>query len=183
MYLCVYVYRYVCVRCVFVRACVHVCVCVCVCQNKCVDFPAVNWVVQLDCPVDVDTYIHRAGRTARWTSLHYSSVSVQLLKAQSCQMLWKSMILTLNFLVAVVNTLNSSKEISKLSFENADVKSICHCKQRIRRKLSFSSECMETKLCKLCTSFTSHQHSSCGMVWYRTLTVKKYLLKNHWNWN
>ncbi|KAJ1531602.1 hypothetical protein ONE63_000274 [Megalurothrips usitatus] len=29
------------------------------------DFPAVNWVVQLDCPEDADTYIHRAGRTAR----------------------------------------------------------------------------------------------------------------------
>lgn len=29
------------------------------------DFPRVNWVIQLDCPEDVDTYIHRAGRTAR----------------------------------------------------------------------------------------------------------------------
>ncbi|KAK3931418.1 putative ATP-dependent RNA helicase DDX10 [Frankliniella fusca] len=29
------------------------------------DFPAVNWVVQLDCPEDAETYIHRAGRTAR----------------------------------------------------------------------------------------------------------------------
>lgn len=29
------------------------------------DFPAVNWVVQLDCPEDAATYIHRAGRTAR----------------------------------------------------------------------------------------------------------------------
>lgn len=29
------------------------------------DFPAVNWVVQLDCPEDANTYIHRAGRTAR----------------------------------------------------------------------------------------------------------------------
>jgi len=29
------------------------------------DFPAVNWVVQADCPDDVQTYIHRAGRTAR----------------------------------------------------------------------------------------------------------------------
>ncbi|KAG0423052.1 hypothetical protein HPB47_001145 [Ixodes persulcatus] len=29
------------------------------------DFPAVNWVIQLDCPEDVNTYIHRAGRTAR----------------------------------------------------------------------------------------------------------------------
>lgn len=29
------------------------------------DFPAVNWVVQLDCPEDVTQYIHRAGRSAR----------------------------------------------------------------------------------------------------------------------
>ncbi|KAL6719398.1 ATP-dependent RNA helicase dbp4 [Lecanora helva] len=30
------------------------------------DFPAVDWVIQLDCPEDADTYIHRAGRTARY---------------------------------------------------------------------------------------------------------------------
>jgi ATP-dependent RNA helicase DDX10/DBP4 len=30
------------------------------------DFPSVDWVVQLDCPEDVDTYIHRVGRTARY---------------------------------------------------------------------------------------------------------------------
>jgi len=31
-----------------------------------VDFPAVDWVVQVDCPEDADTYIHRVGRTARF---------------------------------------------------------------------------------------------------------------------
>ncbi|SCU97925.1 LAMI_0F12134g1_1 [Lachancea mirantina] len=31
-----------------------------------IDFPAVDWVVQLDCPEDVDTYIHRVGRCARY---------------------------------------------------------------------------------------------------------------------
>jgi ATP-dependent RNA helicase DDX10/DBP4 len=30
------------------------------------DFPAVDWVVQVDCPEDADTYIHRVGRTARY---------------------------------------------------------------------------------------------------------------------
>lgn len=30
------------------------------------DFPAVDWVIQADCPEDVDTYIHRVGRTARY---------------------------------------------------------------------------------------------------------------------
>merc|ERR1712194_815039 len=33
-----------------------------------VDFPAVDWVVQLDCPDSVDSYIHRVGRTARYQS-------------------------------------------------------------------------------------------------------------------
>ncbi|KAI9216587.1 P-loop containing nucleoside triphosphate hydrolase protein [Blastocladiella britannica] len=31
------------------------------------DFPSVNWVVQLDAPDSAETYIHRAGRTARHT--------------------------------------------------------------------------------------------------------------------
>ena len=30
------------------------------------DFPSVDWVVQLDCPEDANTYIHRVGRTARY---------------------------------------------------------------------------------------------------------------------
>uniref|UniRef100_A0A0C9QHT2 ATP-dependent RNA helicase n=1 Tax=Fopius arisanus TaxID=64838 RepID=A0A0C9QHT2_9HYME len=30
------------------------------------DFPGVNWVVQMDCPEDVNAYVHRVGRTARF---------------------------------------------------------------------------------------------------------------------
>ena len=30
------------------------------------DFPSVHWVVQMDCPEDANTYIHRVGRTARY---------------------------------------------------------------------------------------------------------------------
>jgi ATP-dependent RNA helicase DDX10/DBP4 len=30
------------------------------------DFPAIDWVVQADCPDDVAQYIHRVGRTARF---------------------------------------------------------------------------------------------------------------------
>lgn len=33
-----------------------------------VDFPAVDWVIQLDCPEDLSTYVHRVGRTARYKS-------------------------------------------------------------------------------------------------------------------
>jgi ATP-dependent RNA helicase DDX10/DBP4 len=30
------------------------------------DFPGIDWVLQLDCPESTDTYIHRVGRTARF---------------------------------------------------------------------------------------------------------------------
>lgn len=33
-----------------------------------VDFPAVDWVIQVDCPEDTSTYVHRVGRTARYKS-------------------------------------------------------------------------------------------------------------------
>jgi ATP-dependent RNA helicase DDX10/DBP4 len=32
------------------------------------DFPSVNWVVQVDAPEDAETYVHRVGRTARYES-------------------------------------------------------------------------------------------------------------------
>lgn len=32
------------------------------------DFPSVNWVIQVDLPEDIQTYIHRVGRTARYKS-------------------------------------------------------------------------------------------------------------------
>ncbi|KAK5583882.1 hypothetical protein RB653_005486 [Dictyostelium firmibasis] len=36
------------------------------------DFPAVEWVIQVDCPDDIETYIHRVGRTARNNALGQS---------------------------------------------------------------------------------------------------------------
>ena len=32
------------------------------------DFPKIDWVVQLDCPDSVETYVHRVGRTARYAA-------------------------------------------------------------------------------------------------------------------
>lgn len=32
------------------------------------DFPSIDWVLQMDAPEDADTYIHRVGRTARYES-------------------------------------------------------------------------------------------------------------------
>ena len=58
--------------------------------------------------------------------------------------------LPLNFLVAVVNSLHtkthSSKEMTEIDFETADVKSLCYCKQSMKSTLSLSSDCVELKL-------------------------------------
>ena len=36
------------------------------------DFPSVDWVLQLDCPEDATTYLHRVGRTARLAAVGQS---------------------------------------------------------------------------------------------------------------
>jgi ATP-dependent RNA helicase DDX10/DBP4 len=50
------------------------------------DFPAVDWVVQMDCPEDTNTYIHRVGRTARF---HKNGQSVIILLPSEKAMLRK----------------------------------------------------------------------------------------------
>lgn len=30
------------------------------------DFRGIDWIIQVDCPDNVETYIHRVGRTARY---------------------------------------------------------------------------------------------------------------------
>ena len=57
------------------------------------------------------------------------------------------------------------------------LKAFVIAKQKMKTKLSLLSECVESKLCEPCTSFTRHVHSSCGMVWYRTLRVRDWKTK------
>jgi ATP-dependent RNA helicase DDX10/DBP4 len=47
------------------------------------DFPSVDWVVQLDCPEDVQTYIHRVGRTARFRAKGHGMLVLQPAEAKA----------------------------------------------------------------------------------------------------
>lgn len=51
------------------------------------DIPAVDWVVQLDCPEDANTYIHRVGRTARYEKDGKALLFSFRLKRRGC---WKN---------------------------------------------------------------------------------------------
>ncbi len=46
------------------------------------DFPKVDWVLQADCPEDVASYIHRVGRTARYT---HAGKGLLLLLPSECE--------------------------------------------------------------------------------------------------
>ena len=50
------------------------------------DYPNIDWVIQFDCPEDVDTYVHRVGRTARYTA---SGQSLLLLNESEVAMIEK----------------------------------------------------------------------------------------------
>ncbi|CCD23892.1 RNA-dependent ATPase HCA4 NDAI_0C02320 [Naumovozyma dairenensis CBS 421] len=47
-----------------------------------IDFPSVDWVIQVDCPEDADTYIHRVGRAARYGK---KGKSLIMLTPQECE--------------------------------------------------------------------------------------------------
>ena len=69
---------------------------------------------------------------------------------------------------------HSSKAVAEFSFEHADIKSICYCKTEGEKPTAtfFRMRQNEALQAVHTTSFTSHLHSSCGMVWYRTVRAK-----------
>ena len=51
------------------------------------DFPKVDWVINMDCPDDVQTYIHRVGRTARYNAGGFSVLMLLPSEAQFAERL------------------------------------------------------------------------------------------------
>lgn len=85
------------------------------------DFPAVDWVIQVDLPENTDTYIHRAGRTAR-----YKYKGSALLMIQPHEMLFLERLLQLNIdmkkLKANPNrTLSITSALQRINAENTDL--------------------------------------------------------------
>lgn len=71
------------------------------------DFPAIDWVIQMDCPEDVSTYVHRVGRCARFGRQG------------------KSMLMMLPSETEFINKLESKNiEIKKLNVKKSKIKNI-----------------------------------------------------------
>lgn len=105
------------------------------------DFPAIDWVIQLDCPEDVATYVHRVGRCARFGRVGKS----MLMLAPSEEEGFVAQLESKKIAVKKMNIKGSKKkniqpQIQSLCFNNAELKYlgqkafISYCKSVIIQK-------------------------------------------------
>lgn len=86
------------------------------------DFAGVNWVVQVDCPEDVATYVHRVGRTARFDS----AGSALLFLAPSEEMFVKKLtnagVHIANIKIRASKTQSIEQRLQSLAFQDPEIK-------------------------------------------------------------
>lgn len=86
-----------------------------------IDFPAVDWVIQVDIPEDTDTYIHRVGRTARYKFKGNSLLMVLPSEMKMVEKL-KSLNIEMKKLKANPNrTLSITSALQRINAENSDL--------------------------------------------------------------
>lgn len=105
------------------------------------DFPAIDWVIQLDCPEDVSTYVHRVGRCARFGRAGKSMLMLMPSEEEG----FSAQLSSKNVSVKKLNIKNSKKkniqpQIQSLCFNSAELKYlgqkafISYCKSVIIQK-------------------------------------------------
>ncbi|KAG5219616.1 ATP-dependent RNA helicase [Salix suchowensis] len=83
------------------------------------DFPAVDWVIQVDAPEDADTYIHRVGRTARYGS---AGKALMFLLPGMLGLLEAKGITVKNIKVRPSKTRSIENELQNLAFKDPEIK-------------------------------------------------------------
>lgn len=85
------------------------------------DFPAVDWVIQVDLPENTDTYIHRAGRTARYK---YKGSALLMIQPHEMPFLDKLQQLNIDMKKLKTNpnrTLSITSALQRINAENTDL--------------------------------------------------------------
>jgi ATP-dependent RNA helicase DDX10/DBP4 len=86
-----------------------------------VDFPAIDWVIQLDCPEDLSTYIHRVGRTARYKSQGNSIIFVSKREEKFIEVIKNKSIQIKRIKVAQNKIINLEPVVRSIVSENKDL--------------------------------------------------------------
>ncbi|XP_006455286.1 hypothetical protein AGABI2DRAFT_153325 [Agaricus bisporus var. bisporus H97] len=87
------------------------------------DFPSVDWVVQLDAPEDVETYIHRVGRTARYESKGKGLLMLCPSEEEGMTAVLEKKGLEVNKIkIRPSKTQNIENQLQKLAFQDPEIK-------------------------------------------------------------
>ncbi|KAG0703553.1 DEAD-domain-containing protein [Suillus ampliporus] len=87
------------------------------------DFPSVDWVVQVDAPEDADTYIHRVGRTARYESSGNGLLLLMPSEEEGMKAaLEKKSIKVDNIKIRPSKTQSVQNQLQKLCFQEPEIK-------------------------------------------------------------
>lgn len=86
-----------------------------------IDFPAVDWVIQYDCPEDMNTYIHRVGRTARYKSKGNALLFLLPSESKMAEYVLKKQIGLKKLQAAPNKSLSIVSSLQKMVAENNDL--------------------------------------------------------------
>jgi len=87
------------------------------------DFPAVDWVVQVDAPENAETYIHRVGRTARYEASGHALLFLLTSEEQGMKAaLDKKKVPIDKIKVKSSKTISIQKQLQSLCFKDPEIK-------------------------------------------------------------
>jgi len=86
------------------------------------DFPLVDWVIQLDCPEDTDTYIHRVGRTARFERSGQSLIMLLPSERAFLEKLAERKVPIENFNIKLAKTGSIKQQLNGMCFKDPELK-------------------------------------------------------------
>lgn len=114
------------------------------------DFPAVDWVFQVDAPEDADTYIHRVGRTARYESAGKGLLLLCPSEEEGMlQALEKKKITVQKIKVKTSKTQSIENQLQNLAFQDPEIK---YLGQRVSYAILFVlilTICVPRHLCRI----------------------------------
>ena len=94
------------------------------------DFPAVDWVVQVDAPEDAETYVHRVGRTARYESAGRALLFLMSSEEEGMQaVLEKKGLKVEKIKIKASKTQSIENQLQRLAFQDPEIK---YLGQRVR---------------------------------------------------
>ncbi len=110
------------------------------------DFPSVDWVLQVDAPEDADTYVHRVGRTARYESKGKGLLFLMPSEEEGMLAALQAKSITIEKLkVKGSKTQSIENQLQNLAFQDPEIK---YLGQRVGRQSDFS-----VQPAQFCTGF------------------------------